>query len=1010
MAAGARRAPLSTYRLQLHGGFPFSAAQATVPYLARLGITDCYLSPIFAATPGSRHGYDVTDHNRINDELGGPDEYDRLSAAIAAADMGQILDIVPNHMGVDEASNPWWRDLLENGLTSVGARFFDIDWRPVKPELHGRVLLPILGDQYGHVLERGELQVAYAAGRLELHYGDRRLPIDPKQIPLVLRPGIDRLQADGGEDPALAEFLSILSALAKMPGSNDPSPEAIAERRREKDIARERLARTVEGSLRLQRHVEKAIALVNGEPGRPSSFDALHDLLEAQPYRLAYWRTAAHEINYRRFFDVNQLAALRVQDPDVFDAIHGLLFQLLQRGEISGLRVDHPDGLFDPAAYFERLQGLAARAWKVERAPGTREPLFVVAEKILSPGESMPGSWAVDGTTGYGFLQDLNGLFMDETGARRLRRAYVRFTGLRASFEDVAYESKRLIMNTALASELNVLAYAIDRIGERNRRARDFTLNSLRDAIGEVVACFPVYRTYVTLDGWSLEDRRRIDTAVRRARQRNPALEASAFEFLREVLLPRGVNEPLTAEVELDPGDRRSGYPPASDAERRERLEVAMKFQQYTAPVQAKGIEDTAFYRYNVLLALNEVGGDPSRPGGAVRGFHDANRNRRKRFPRDMLATATHDTKLGEDVRARLAVLSELTEAWAHGISRWRRINQSHRTIVDGAPAPHRNDEYRFYQALVGIWPPEMPRTASEPLVTRLREYMNKSIKEAKVHTSWINENRAYDAAMARFVERSLTGAGGARFLSLALPFIERVARHGAMNSLAHVALKLTSPGIPDFYQGTELWDLTLVDPDNRRPPDFDHRARLLQSLEPLLSGAAGRGPGAGGQGPEAGGRGSEAGAPGPKPQAPGPGDLLAAWPDGRIKLFVTACGLRLRRSMQAVVTDGDYVPLDVDVTIPAGIVAFARTHDDRTLITVVSRLSASLCASEHAFPVGPDFWKTSRVLLPPQLAARSYRNALTGERIEPTETATQRWIFAGEALRVLPIAMLLSE
>jgi (1->4)-alpha-D-glucan 1-alpha-D-glucosylmutase len=746
----------------------------------------------------------------------------------------------------------------------------------------------------------------------------------------------------------------------------------------------------MDASPRLRRHVDEAIAAVNGEPGLPASFDTLHELLEAQSYRLAYWKTAAHEINYRRFFDVNGLAGLRVEDPEVFEATHTLLFELLQRGDVSGVRVDHPDGLFDPSRYVEMLQDLAGRARRADTRPDRR--FFVVVEKILASGESIPDSWRVDGTTGYTFLRHVTGLFVDESGVRRLRRIYIRFTGLRAPFEDVAYESKRLIMDTSLASELNVLAHAIDDIGERNRKARDFTLNSLRDAIAEVVACFPVYRTYVTLDGWNLPDRRTIETAVRLARRRNPALEASGFEFLREVLLPRGVNDPVEGQAEMEPEDRRRGYPPASEAERRERLHVSMKFQQYTAPVQAKGIEDTAFYRYNVLLAANEVGGDPARPDVSPAAFHAANRSRRERFPGELLATATHDAKLGEDVRARLAVLSELTEEWSRIVSRWRRINKLHHTIVDGVPAPDLNDEYRLYQTLVGVWPfdprrdstlvqagSEIPPAASDELIVRVRDYLHKSIKEAKVHTTWINENHAYDAAVARFVERTLTGAGGSRFLPLLVPFAERVARHGVVNSLAQVALKLTSPGVPDFYQGSELWDLSLVDPDNRRLVDFEHRARTLQELERLLT-----------------------------QPSPGAADLLASWPDGRIKLFLTASGLRLRQSDPDLFLQGDYLPLEAEVTVSAGIVAFARTLDGRALIAIAPRLTVPISGSDHTFPIGPDCWKTSRILLPSELLSRRYRNVLTGQCIEPTRTATQGWIFVGEALRDLPIGLLI--
>jgi (1->4)-alpha-D-glucan 1-alpha-D-glucosylmutase len=598
----------------------------------------------------------------------------------------------------------------------------------------------------------------------------------------------------------------------------------------------------------------------------------------------------------------------------------------------------------------------------------------------------------VEGTTGYNFLNEVAGLFVDGAGMRRMRRAYARFTRLHAPFEDVVYESKKLIMDTALASELNLLAHAIDQIGERNRKARDFTLNSVRDALVETVACFPIYRTYINADGWSPEDRAAVDKAIRRARRRNPALEASVFEFLREVVLPRGVDEPLTPEAELYPTDRRSGYPPRSDEERRERVHVAMKLQQYTSPVQAKGVEDTAFYRYNVLLSMNEVGGDPSGNGVTPGDFHDANRRRLERFAREMTTTSTHDTKLGEDVRARLSVLAELSEEWSREVGRWRRINQAHRSILDGEPAPDRNDEYRFYQALVGVFPFDaqgfgvVPRTITDDLIQRLRAYMTKSTKEAKVHTSWINENGAYDDAVSAFVERSLSG--GARFVSAGLPFIERVARVGVVNSLSQLVLKLTSPGVPDFYQGTELWDLNLVDPDNRRPVDFDHRLRLFDAIEPLVEP-------------------STASTQGDPDRVRKVGELLTSWPDARIKMFATACGLRLRRSDPDLFLRGEYTPLDAQTTVSGGIVAFARTLDERVLLVIAPRLTASLASDVQPFPVG-ECWKTSRVLVPPALADRAYRNLFTGEELRPTRTATENWLFAGEALSVLPVAILL--
>ncbi|HWP99845.1 MAG TPA: malto-oligosyltrehalose synthase [Vicinamibacterales bacterium] len=977
-----RRTPLVTYRLQLHRGFPFAAAEQAIPYLARLGVTDCYLSPCFAARPGSTHGYDVTDHNRINPELGGREGYDRFAARLAEHGMGLILDVVPNHMGIDPASNPWWRDVLENGQCSEGARFFDIDWAPVKPELHGRVLLPILGQQYGHALEAGELTLVFADAGLELRYFDQRLPINPRWWPRVFRHEIERLEAELGADhPYLAEFLSILSGLEKLPRHTDARPEAIAERRREKAVQRERLARLLEAEPRIAAHIARAIAAFNGTPDVPASFDALHELLEGQPYRLAYWRTAAHEINYRRFFDINDLAALRVEDETVFEAVHRLLLDLLASGTVGGVRVDHPDGLFDPRDYFRRLQALARRAWGLEGDDADR-PLYVVAEKILSGAEALPSDWAVHGTTGYNFLNEVNGLFVEPSAARRLRRAWMRFAGRTEPFEEVVYASKKLIMDTSLASELNVLAHAIDQIGELDRRSRDFTLNSIRDALMEVAACFPVYRTYVDTSGWQVRDRDIVDAAIRAARRRNPALESSVFDFLREVLLPRDPEE--EARDAAAATDRRRGYPPRDEADRQRRLRVAMKFQQYTAPLQAKGLEDTAFYRYNVLLSLNEVGGDPAQFGRSPHSFHEANRRRRACWPFEMLATATHDTKLGEDVRARLDVLSELVDDWVRETSRWRRLNQAHRTLVDGEPAPDRADEYRFYQALVGVWPPEGPLEAPPALVERLRDYMIKSIKEAKLHTSWINENRAYDEATARFVERALTGAGGARFLPAFVPFQQRVARHGMVNSLAQLVLKLGSPGVPDFYQGTEVWSLTLVDPDNRRPVDFRALERLLDDLEPLL---AERDPAA---------------------RARGLGELLASWPDGRIKLFVTAAGLRLRRRLPALFLEGDYIPLEVESTVGADAVAFARVLGPRALIVVAPRLTARI--SGEQLPLGMDCWKTSRLLLPPDLAARSYRDELTGREPRIVRSRTSEWLFLGEVFDDCPVALLVAE
>jgi (1->4)-alpha-D-glucan 1-alpha-D-glucosylmutase len=965
-----RRVPLGTYRLQLNASFAFEDARQVLDYLARLGVSDCYTSPYFTARPGSSHGYDVADHNAINPELGGAAGFARFVEALDALGMGHVVDVVPNHMGIDARGNAWWRDVLENGSCSPWARFFDIDWFPAKVDLADRVLLPILGDQYGSVLLRGELSLAFEDGQLVLRYFDHRLPVNPRQAPRVYRHGLASLKADLGEEhPDLMEFLSILTALHNLPAYTDRDPDSIAVRRREKEVARRRLARLVETSARVRAHVDRAMLAFNGEPGRPESFDALHELLESQPYRLAYWRTAAHEINYRRFFDNNDLAGLRVEDAAVFEATHALLFELMRAGHALCLRIDHPDGLYDPASYFDMVQALARRAWAGADLDDDR-PTYVVAEKILSAGERLPARWAVHGTTGYDFLNDVNGLFVQPSSARRLRRLYARLTGRQEPFDDAVYTSKRLIMETALASELTVLTHAVDRIAESNRDTRDFTMNSLRDALTEVVACFPVYRTYVTEAGWTRRDREIIEEAVARARRRNPALEPSVFAFLRDVLAPAGA-------------ERREDRAPFEDRATAWRLQVAMRFQQYTAPVQAKGVEDTAFYRYNALLSLNEVGGDPARVGRSSAEFHESNRRRLDEWPYGLLATSTHDTKLGEDVRTRLDVLSELVDEWGREVSRWMRLNRGNRRLVDGEPAPDRNDEYRFYQVLVGIWPPGHAEPVAPPhLVARVRDYMIKAIREAKLHTSWINDNQAYDEATAAFVEQTLAGPTSGRFLTALLPFARRVAAIGAGNSLAQTALKLCSPGVPDLYQGSELWDLSLVDPDNRRAVDFARRRELLESLEPLLDarGAA---------------------------RAAEVGDLLKAWPDGRIKLYVTASGLRARRRDPELFLAGTYTPLETETVPGADAVAFARQLDDRAIVVVAPRLWAGIAKPDRPFPLDADAWTISRVLLPPALAGRAFRNLLTGERLEPARKPDEAWLFLARVFATLPVAIL---
>ena len=967
--------PSSTYRLQLHAGFPFAAATAMAEYLAGLGTGACYTSPYFAAMPGSTHGYDVCNHNAINPELGGREAHTQFTDRLSSLGLGHIVDFVPNHMGVATHVNAWWWDVLENGPAAAAAIYFDIDWTPVKAALHAKLLLPILGNQYGRLLERGELALKFRDGLLVLTYGDHELPINPKHVPNVLRRATGPLtESLGSDSPQLHEFLSILTSLQNLPDSPGYDLALATDRQRERDVARARLSRLVVDSPQVGEQIEAAIRDVNGEPGKPESFNALHELLEAQSYRLSYWRTASHEINYRRFFDVNTLAGLRQEDPQVFASTHELLGELLAENRVHGVRVDHPDGLFDPARYFQMLQQLA-------RDKTTKDDdLYVLAEKILSPGESLPRRWAVAGTTGYNYLNDLNGIYINTAEGRRMRRVYAKLTGRLEPFADVLYASKRLIMETGMASELSVLAHELERIAESNRRSRDFTLESLKDAITSVVACFPVYRTYVDGCGWTPEDRAVVEQAIVRARRRNPAMESSLFDFLREVILPRQPEVPGEDRFY----ERRDGYPPADADESSRRQHFAMKLQQYTGPVQAKGLEDTAFYRFNMLLSLNEVGGDAERFGHTLDEFHDANARRLQERPFEMLATSTHDTKFGEDTRARLNVLSEIPDQWSREAGRWMRINRGHRTIAHGDPAPDRNDEYRFYQALLGIWPLEA-QPATTDLVERMKAFMMKSVKEAKIHTSWLTPNEEYENAVMRFVERTLTGQTSVRFLTAFAPLARRVSQVGMVNGLSQVAVKIGSPGVPDFYQGAEFWDLSLVDPDNRRSVDFEQRRLALEDAERILA------------------------LPVPERTA-AIASLVTNWTDGRIKLLLTTIGLRARRDHADLFLTGRYLPLRTDIVVKAGLVAFARTLDDHVAIVVAPRLVAPLLTNGHAAPLGGAAWKTSRIFLPPELAGLTFRHEITGAEVVPTTGTEGAWLFAGQLFETVPVALLRAQ
>jgi (1->4)-alpha-D-glucan 1-alpha-D-glucosylmutase len=968
--------PASTYRLQFHRGFTFKDAVNLLPYLRQLGITDLYASPIFMASPGSPHGYDICDHSTVNRELGGEEGLNALVSALKACGMGLLLDFVPNHMATDPGSNAWWRDVLENGPSSPHALNFDIDWDPVKPELRNKILLPILGDQYGKVLERGELKLEYSDGTIQLLYFDHRLPINPRQAVAVLGWNMEVLrQSMGAEDPHLLEFLSIQTALGNLPLYTERSPERIEERRREKEICAGRLIRLTEASPRILRHIQNNLTVFNGEPGNYSSFDLLHELLEAQAYRLAYWKTALSEINYRRFFDVNTLAGLRQEYDPAFIHSHALLFRLIQEGKITGIRLDHIDGLYDPRAYLEKLHAhiAALRSDDPLAASGippvheiTRPEFYVIVEKILSLGESLPADWLLHGTSGYDFLNDLNGIFIDARNALSIKKAYAHFVRGLPALPEIIYQSKFAIMVDSMTSELNVLAHALNRISELDRRTRDFTLENLRRAIREIVAALSIYRTYVTPNGWNENDEKVIDSALAKTRSRHPTMEPTILAFLRDSLLPAPKDQP--------------------DEHFPQRLEFAMKLQQFTAPVHAKGLEDTAFYRYNLLLSLNEVGGDPQRFGRSLNEFHQGNVRRRENHPLTLLATSTHDTKRGEDARMRLNVLSEMPEQWREKVTHWNAMNKALKSQVSGAWIPDNNEEWLIYQTLLGVWPAGWEKKSLPPqLLPRLRQYVIKAVREAKIHTSWIHNNAPYEEAVLRFLTQILEGSHSKRFLRSFLPFQFRISFFGMLNSLAQTTLKIASPGIPDFYQGTEFWDLNLADPDNRRPVDFASRRTALASLEFLDS------------------------CP-PEECRQHLAGLLRNWPDGRVKLYVTSKALKLRRSYKELFLLGDYQPIDVEGKWNDFVAGFARSYRDQHVIALVPRRVATLGGSRLSnLRHNSQIWSGGKVILPAELEGCSFRNVFTGGLLSAS-SIEQNTMNLSEVFRDFPVALLFSE
>jgi (1->4)-alpha-D-glucan 1-alpha-D-glucosylmutase len=959
------RIPVSTYRLQFNREFTFEQARALADYFAELGVTDYYSSPVLQARPGSMHGYDIVEHARVNPEAGGEAQFDALLQTLRERGMGFVVDVVPNHMSIVTSENRWWQDVLENGQSSAFARHFDIDWNPPNPTLKGRVLLPILGDQFGRILERQELRVTYRDGGFLLNYWETQLPVAARSSTLVLRLALESARAALGEsDPNIFELESIVSALENLPPRTETDPARLRARRREKEVARRRLSTLVKESNGVRAAVHDALARLNGRKGRPESFDLLEELIGNQAYRLSFWRVASDEINYRRFFDVNELAALRVEERAVFTAAHEVVLRYVRRGLVTGLRVDHVDGLLDPLKYLNDLQREAAGRGGDSKGGGANgRPFYVLVEKILGHDELLRREWPVHGTTGYEFMNLLNGVFVDGANAQALRELYAEFAGARVKFSDLVYECKRLILKAAMSSELYVLSRRLTRLAEGRRDTRDFTQNSIHHALTEVIACFPVYRSYIrrTADSVSPDDRLNINEAVRAAKRRNATQDPSVFDFIASLLLlkdPKGT----------------------SGQERAERRDFALRFQQLTSPVTAKGLEDTAFYRFHPLASLNEVGGEPALIGVPVGRFHERNLDRRESWPHALSATSTHDTKRGEDTRARVNVLSEIPEEWNRALHRWREMNRAKKSGVDGAPAPDANEEYLLYQTLVGTWPvAPLDDESRAEYAGRLQEYTRKALKEAKLHTSWISPDEEYERAVSEFIAALLDPSASGDFLRDFGEFQLLTARAGVLNSLAQTLLKTCAPGVPDFYQGTELWAFTLVDPDNRRPVDYEERRRVLAGLK----------------------------------DAAGDGDvsefaegLLEEYEDGRVKMYVTARALNLRRERAELFARGAYVPLEARGRRAENVVAFARSLDGEAAVAVAGRFFTRLgVGREGRLRLGREAWGDTTLSLGGVGGGR-FRDVLTGREFDAGEGESAA-LEVGSLLSPLPVALL---
>lgn len=908
------RIPTATYRLQFNSEFKFADAKKITAYLAALGVSDLYASPIFKARTGSTHGYDVVDPTQLNPELGTEADFNELITETQQYQLGWLQDIVPNHMAYD-SQNLWLMDVLENGPDSAYVEYFDIAWNaPFSNSSSEPILTPMLGNFYGESLENGEIQLKYEQGGLSVNYYSLSIPLKLESYATFLTYNLGKLTRSlGRRHPDFVKLLAILYILKNI------SSDVVGKQRRQDqtEFVRGLLWELYTGNSEIKAFVDENIQVFNGEKGNGESFNLLDRLLSEQFFRLSYWKVGAEEINYRRFFTVNELISVKVEELKVFNNTHDLIAKLVSEGKFTGLRIDHIDGLYDPTQYLERLREKTG-------------DIYITVEKILQIGEDIPNYWQIQGTSGYDYLNYINGIFCQKANRDKFDEIYRNTTGFRTSFPDVVAEKKHLIIDKNLAGDIDNLSVLLKKIAGRYRYGNDFTLNGLKRAIAEVLTRFPIYCTYINAAGISAQDRKYIQEVIQAAKDNTPLLQ-NELNFIEKLLL-------LEYESSL------------TQAEKDQWLYFVMRMQQYTGPLMAKGVEDTALYVFYRLLSLNEVGGEPDHFGIDLAEFHSFNQHRNNKWTHAMSATSTHDTKRGEDVRARINVLSEIPDEWQQQVRSWMELNRSYKTQHKNSIFPDRNDEYAFYQTLVGAYP--FLESEVDGFSDRVKDYMLKAIREAKVYTAWLRPNAAYEEACTNFVQAVLDNSKHNQFLQEFLSFQQKITFYGIFNSLSQTLLKIVSPGVPDFYQGTELWDLSLVDPDNRRPVDFEQRnfylSEIKEKIKADISGSI--------------------------------ADLLANKEDGRIKLFLTHQVLKARTKYLEVFQQGEYQPLEASGKHRENIVAFARKFGNTTAIAIAPRFLTSLIQPGE-YPLG-EVWQDTYIQLPAETASQ-WEDAITGQAIQ---------------------------